>query len=160
MIKYLRNDRGDMAFTTCFIMLALIMLVSYLLLFFSVQINCINIRNGIKIELNNLSASIYSATYRSQREIDMEEYIRTLYSSSSYTRQLEQKVVDDLEKKIPLETDDYQIKNIRLEFIQDDSNQIEYIFNCNVEFYVIMFGNRYSTITREIRLTGHHNTKF
>ncbi|WP_326975351.1 hypothetical protein [Caproicibacter sp. BJN0012] len=160
MMKHLRNDRGDMTFTTCFIMLALVMLVSFLLLFFSVQINCINIRNGIKMELNNLTASIYADTYRSQRETDLDEYVSTLYSSSSYTHQLEQKVEDGLAKKIPLETEDYRIKNIRLEFTQDGNDQIEYIFTCDTEFYVIMFGNRYPIITREIRLTGHHNTKF
>lgn len=160
MMKHLRNDRGDMTFTTCFIMLALVMLVSFLLLFFSVQINCINIRNGVKMELNNLSASIYADTYHSQREVNMGEYIRTLYSSASYTQQLEQAVEDGLAKKIPLETEDYRIKNIRLEFTQDSNGQIQYIFTCNAEFYVTMFGNRYPTITREIRLTGHHNTKF
>ncbi len=159
MKKHLQNDRGDMTFTTCFVMLALVMLISFLLLFSSVQINSINIRNGIKLELNNLSASIYADTYRSQRETNMSEYIRTLYSSASYTRQLEQAVEDGLADKISLETEDYRIKNIRLEFTQDGSDQIEYIFTCNTEFYVTMFGNR-STITREIRLTGHHNTKF
>lgn len=159
MKKHLRNDRGDMTFTTCFIMLALVMLVSFFLLFSSVKINSINIRNSIKMELNNLSASIYADTYRSQRETNMEEYIHTLYSSSSYTRQLEQMVEEGLAEHIPLETEDYRIKNIRLEFAQEDG-QIKYIFSCDTEFYVTMFGNRYPIITREICLTGHHNTKF
>lgn len=160
MKKLLRNDRGDMSFTTCFVMVALVMLISFLLLFFSVQINCINIRNGIKMELNNLTASIYADTYRSQRETDMGEYIRTLYSSGSYTRQLEQAVEDGLSEKVSLETDDYRIRNIHLEFSQDSGDQIAYILTCDAEFYVTMFGNRYPAITKEIRLTGHHNTKF
>lgn len=159
-MKHLRNDRGDMSFLSCFIMLALIMLTSFLLLFFSVKINSINIRNGIKMELNNLSASIYSDTYNSQRETNMEEYIRTLYYSSSYTRQLEQMVEDGLAEKISLETKDYRIKNIHLKFSQDSDGQIQYIFSCDAEFYVIMFGNKYPTITQKISLTGHHNTKF
>lgn len=159
-MKHLRNDRGDMSFFSCFIMLALIMLTSFLLLFFSVKINSINIRNGIKMELNNLSANIYSDTYHSQRETNMEEYIRTLYSSSAYTRQLEQMVEDGLAEKISLETKDYRIKNIKLEFSQDSDGQIQYIFSFDAEFYVIMFGNKYSVITPKIRLTGHHNTKF
>lgn len=160
MRKHIQNDRGDMSIATCFIMLALIMLTASLLLFASVKINSINIRNGIKMELNNLSASIYADTYRSQRETNKEEYIQTLYSSSSYTRQLEQMVVDGLSEKLPLETEDYRIKNIHLEFTQDSENQIKYIFTCDAEFYVIMFGNKYPTITQKIRLTGHHNTKF
>lgn len=159
MVKYLKNNRGDMTFTTCFIIVALVMLISFLLLFASVKINSINIRNGIKMELNNLSASIYSDTYRSQRETDMAEYILTLYSSGAYTRQLEQTVTDGLSEKIPLETEDYRIKNIHLEFTQDGS-YINYIFTCDAEFYIKMFGNLYPTITREIRLTGRHNTKY
>ncbi|WP_330393849.1 hypothetical protein [Anaerocolumna xylanovorans] len=159
MKKHLRNDRGDMTFTTCFIMLALVMLVSFLLLFSTVKINSINIRNSVKMELNNLSASIYADTYRSQRETNMAEYIHTLYSSSTYIQRLEEMAEDDIAENIPLETEDYRIKNIRLEFVQDGDG-IEYIFSCNAEFYVTMFGNRYPVITREIRLTGHHNTKF
>ena len=92
------------------------MLVTFLLLFFSVQINCINIRNGIKMELNNLSASIYADTYRSQRESNFSEYLNTLYQSSSYKSQLENIVLDGLESKISLSTDDYTIRNTDLEF--------------------------------------------
>lgn len=159
-MKHLRNDRGDMTFTTAFIMLALVMLISFLLLFASVQINCINIRNGAKMELNNLSASIYADTYRSQRETNMSEYINTLYSSSSYTRQLESSVQEGLANKIALQTDDYRITNIRLRFSQDGADRILYVFTCDAEFYISMFGNHYPTVTREITLTGHHNTKF
>ena len=61
------------------------MLISFLLLYASVRITCINIRNGAKMELNNLSATIYADTYRSQRETNFEEYLRTLYSSNDYT---------------------------------------------------------------------------
>lgn len=159
MIKLLRNDRGDMSFATCFIIVALVMLISFLLLYFSVQINCINIRNGVKMELNNLAAGIYADTYHAQRETDMEEYLRTLYSSRSYTRQLEQFVEDGIKDKVPLETEDYRLSNIHLEFSQG-SGRISYIFTCDAEFYVTMFGNRYPAIVKKIRLTGSHNTKF
>lgn len=160
MKKYLRNARGDMTFNNCFIMLALVMLISFLLLFFSIKINSINIRNSIKMELNNLSASIYADTYRAQRESNKGEYIHTLYSSSSYTRQLEQMVEDGLSEAIPLEADGYSIQNIHLEFIHNGNSQIEYIFTCDIKFYVIMLNDRYPTITQKIRLTGRHNTKF
>lgn len=160
MKKILQNDRGDLSFTTCFVVAAMVMLTSFVLLYFSVQINCINIRNGVKMELNNLMASIYADTYHAQREIDMEEYIRTLYSSSSYTRQLEQFVEDGIGDKVPLETEDYRLRNIHLEFSQDGNDRITYIFTCDAAFYVTMFGNRYPAIVKKIRLTGSHNTKF
>lgn len=65
------------------------MLISFLLLYASIRITCINIRNGAKMELNNLSGTIYADTYRSQRETNFEEYLNTLYSSNDYTDMLE-----------------------------------------------------------------------
>ena len=146
----LKNERGDIPVFACFFVTVVIMLVTFLLLFFSVQINCINIRNGIKMELNNLSASIYADTYRSQRESNFSEYLNTLYQSSSYKSQLENIVLDGLESKISLSTDDYSI----------DGDRMEYVFTCEVDFFIKMFGSNYPVITQEIRLTGYHNTKF
>lgn len=155
----LRGERGEVTIFTCFFVTGIIILVSFLLLYASVRINCINIKNGAKMELNNLTASIYSDTYRSQRESNFGEYLRTLYQSSEYQRQLEESVQEGLERKIALSTDDYQIKNIRLDFdIRGD--RIEYVFSCDAEFYIYMFGGYYPVITQEIQLTGYHNTKF
>lgn len=155
----LQNERGDVPIFACFFVTGVIMLVSFLLLFFSVQINCINIRNGIKMELNNLSATIYADTYRSQRESNFSEYLSTLYQSRSYTAQLESIVLDGLESKVPLSTDDYTIRNTSLEF-SVDGDRIEYVFTCDIDFFIRMFGNNYPVITQEIELTGYHNTKF
>ena len=155
----MRNDRGDISIFACFFVTGVIMLVSFLMLYASVRINCINIRNGAKMELNNLSASIYSDTYRSQRESNFGEYLQTLYQSSSYTRSLEQTVEDGLANKIPLSTDDYRVRNISLDFTVA-GDRIEYVFRCDAEFYIFMFGTQYPVITQEIRLTGYHNTKF
>jgi hypothetical protein len=157
--KVLRDDQGDITIYTCFFMVGAVMLISFLLLYASVQINVINIRNGAKMELNNLTASIYADTYRSQREVNYEEYLRTLYSSATFTQQLEQSVREGLAMKVPLSTDDYRINNIRLTF-NLTGNRVEYVFTCDAEFYITMFGNRYPTVTRHVSLTGYHNVKF
>lgn len=157
--KALRNDRGDLSIFTCFFVLGVVMLIAFLLLHASVRINVINIRNGAKMELNNLAAEIYADTFRAQREANFTEYLRTLYSSADYVRRMENSVRNGLASKIPLATDDYVIRNIRLEFSISE-NRIEYVFTCDADFYIRMFGNSYPTITRHIRLTGHHNTKF
>ena len=158
--KLLRNKGGDVAFITVFIIVALVMLTSFLLLFASVKINCINIKNGVKMELNNLTASIYKDTYQSQRESNLSAYVSTLYASSSYKRQLEQNFIAGLTSKIELSNADYRLTNINLEFRQDGNDKIEYIFTCDAEFYITMFGRQYPTVTQQIILTGHHNTKF
>ena len=80
----LRNERGEITFFACFFVVGIVMLISFLLLYASIRITCINIRNGAKMELNNLSGTIYADTYRSQRETNFEEYLNTLYSSSDY----------------------------------------------------------------------------
>lgn len=155
----LRNDRGDISIYTCFFVVGIVMLVSFLLLYASIRITCINIRNGAKMELNNLSASIYADTYRSQRETNFSEYLNTLYSSGDYTAMLEDMVTDGLASKIPLSTDDYQVRDISLSF-HVTGDRVEYVFSCNVEFYIRMFGRSYPAITRPVELTGYHNTKF
>ena len=155
----LRNEHGEIAIYSCFFVVGVVMLVSFLLLYASIQINCINIRNGAKMELNNLSAHIYADTYRSQRETNFSEYLNTLYTSSSYTAMLENTVRDGLAAKIPPSTDDYQIKNISLKF-NVIGDRVEYIFYCDIDFYIRMFGNTYPVISRRIELTGYHNTKF
>ena len=155
----LRNDRGDISIFTCFFVVGIVMLVAFLLLYASIRITCINIRNGAKMELNNLSASIYADTYRSQRETNFSEYLNTLYSGGDYTAMLEDMVTDALASKIPLSTDDYQVRDISLAF-HVTGDRVEYVFTCNIEFYVYMFGHSYPAITRPVELTGYHNTKF
>lgn len=155
----LRNERGEITIFSCFFVVGIAMLISFLLLYASIRINCINIRNGAKMELNNLSSLIYADTYRSQRETNFTEYLNTLYSSSSYTTALEETVQDGLANKISLSTDDYRILNIKLDFhVVDD--RVEYVFSCDAEFFIRMFGHSYPTITQRIELTGYHNTKF
>ena len=95
------NECGEIAIYSCFFVVGVVMLISFLLLYASIRINCINIRNGAKMELNNLSASIYADTYRSQRETNFSEYLSTLYSSSSYTEMLEDTVREGLSAKDP-----------------------------------------------------------
>ena len=155
----LRNDRGDISIYTCFFVVGIVMLVSFLPLYAPIRITCINIRNGAKMELNNLSASIYADTYRSQRETNFSEYLNTLYSSGDYTAMLEDMVTDGLASKIPLSTDDYRVRDISLSF-HVTGDRVEYVFTCNIEFYVRMFGRSYPAITRPVELTGYHNTKF
>lgn len=111
------------------------------------------------MELNNLSGTIYADTYRSQRETNFEEYLNTLYSSNDYTDMLEATVAGGLDSKIPLSTEDYKVSDISLEFNVEDG-RVEYIFYCDVEFYVQMFGHSYPAITQRVELTGYHNTKF
>ena len=155
----LRSQKGDITIYTCFFIVGAVMLVSFLLLYASIRITCINIRNGAKMELNNLSASIYADTFRSQRETNFSEYLNTLYSDSSYVAMLEETVTDGLANKVPLSTDDYTIRNIRLRF-RVLGSRVEYTFTCDAEFYIRMFGRQYPTVTRHIELTGSHNTKF
>ena len=54
---------GDMSFFTVFVIMALNMILAFVLLFASVKINCMNIRNAAKMELNNVSARIYADTF-------------------------------------------------------------------------------------------------
>ena len=157
--KCLCNQKGDMSFFSIIAVLVVNIIIAFVLLMASVQIHCINIRNGIKMELNNLSDAIYSDTYHSQREANLNEYLNTLYSSSAYTRQLEERVISSLQKKVSLEHDDYTIRNMSMEYTREPDS-IKYIFRCEVEFYIRMFGTDFPAIVQQVTLTGHHNTKY
>ncbi len=64
--KTIRNERGDLSFFTIFVILAIIMLMSFLLLFASVKINCMNIRKlyGKAVCLQHLQAGVRHGAQR------------------------------------------------------------------------------------------------
>lgn len=150
--KIILDERGDLSFFTVFVILAINMLLAFVLLFASVRINCINIRNAAKMELNNVSARIYADTFHSQREAD-------LHLSSAYQEALRAGFILGMEERIQLTNDDYTVNNINLQFNQY-SDKIEYVVTCDATFRVRMFGNLFPPITQHIMLTGSHNTKY
>ena len=67
--KRLQDERGEISIFSCFFVVAVVILISFLMTYASIRITCINIRNGAKMELNNLSASIYADTYRDRKSV-------------------------------------------------------------------------------------------
>lgn len=157
--KLLKKERGDLSYFSVFVILAVNMLLSFLLLFASVKINCINIRNAAKMELNNVSARIYADTFHSQREANLNSYMADLHLSSAYQDALRAGFINGLEERIELSNDDYTVSNISLQFHQY-SDKIEYVVTCDATFRIRMFGELFPPITQHITLTGSHNTKY
>lgn len=155
----LKNERGELSYFSVFVILAVNMLLSFLLLFASVKINCINIRNAAKMELNNVSARIYADTFHSQREANLDSYMADLHLSSAYQDALRTGFINGLEERIELSNDDYIVSNISLQFHQY-SDKIEYVVTCDATFRIRMFGELFPPITQHITLTGSHNTKY
>lgn len=155
----LKNERGELSYFSVFVILAVNMLLSFLLLFASVKINCINIRNAAKMELNNVSARIYADTFHSQREANLDSYMADLHLSSAYQDALRAGFINGLEERIALSNDDYTVSNINLQFHQY-SDKIEYVVTCDATFRIRMFGELFPPITQHITLTGSHNTKY
>lgn len=162
MEKRLRDENGDLSFLSIFIILAVNILMAFLLLFANIRIESINIRNAAKMELNNVSARIYADTFHSQREANLNSYMEDLHFSSSYQEALSSDFIQGLAERIPLENEDYTLSNIRLDFRQHgkDSGKIEYIFSCDAQFRIRMFGTLFPPISKHITLTGSHNTKY
>lgn len=157
--KLLKNERGDLSFLSIFIILAVNMILAFVLLFASVKINCINIRNASKMELNNVSARIYADTFHSQREANLSSYMADLHLSAAYQSALREGFINGMEQRIELSTDDYSVNNISLRFNQY-SDKIEYVMTCDVTFRIHMFGELFPPIVQHITLTGSHNTKY
>ncbi len=157
--KILRNERGDMSFFTVFVILTINMVLAFVLLFASVKINCMNIRNAAKMELNNVSARIYADTFHSQREANLDSYMADLHLSSAYQDALRAGFINGMEERIHLSSGDYTVDNISLQFNQY-SDKIEYVVTCDATFRIQMFGELFPPITQHITLTGSHNTKY
>ena len=160
MIKRLFwDERGDLSFFTIFVILSINMVMAFLLLFATIRIECINIRNAAKMELNNVSARIYADTFHSQREANLDSYMADLHLSSAYQDALRAGFINGLEERIALSNDDYTVSNINLQFHQY-SDKIEYVVTCDATFRIRMFGELFPPITQHITLAGSHNTKY
>ena len=157
-----QNERGDLSFFTVFIILAVNMIMAFVLLFASIRIECINIRNAAKMELNNVSARIYADTFHSQREANLNSYMDDLNFSAAYQADLRVDFIRGLNERIDLENEDYALSDIRLDFRQqgNDSGKIEYLFSCQAKFQIRMFGEVFPPISFPITLTGSHNTQY
>lgn len=159
MQRLYRDERGDLSYFTIFVILAVNMLLAFVLLFAMVKINSINIRNAAKMELNNVSARIYADTFHSQREANLESYMKDLHLSHSYQEALRADFINSLKDWIDMENDNYTLRNIRLDFNQYD-DKIEYVFYCEAQFKIHMFGRAFPPVTQRIELTGSHHTKY
>lgn len=159
MKSRIKNERGDMSFFSIFIILAINMLLYFVLLYASVQINCINIRNAAKMELNNVSARIYADTFHSQREANLTSYMADINLSTAYKNALRAGFIEGMKSRVKLTNDDYDVENIDLTFRQY-SEKIEYIASFDITYRIRMFGDSFPPIRRHVELTGSHNTKF
>ena len=159
MKSRIKSERGDMSFFSIFIILAINMLLSFVLLYASVQINCINIRNAAKMELNNVSARIYADTFHSQREANLTSYMADINLSTAYKNALRAGFIEGMKARVKLTNDDYDVENIDLTFRQY-SEKIEYIASFDITYRIRMFGESFPPIRRHAELTGSHNTKF
>ena len=159
MKSRIKNERGDMSFFSIFIILAINMLLSFVLLYASVHINCINIRNAAKMELNNVSARIYADTFHSQREANLTSYMADINLSTAYKNALRAGFIEGMKSRVKLTNDDYDVENIDLTFHQY-SEKIEYVASFDITYQIRMFGTSFPPIRRHAELTGSHNTKF
>lgn len=159
MKQKIQNERGDMSFFSVFLILAINMLLSFVLLYASVQINCINIRNAAKMELNNVSARIYADTFHSQREANLTSYMSDINLSAAYKNALRSDFIEGMKTSVKLTSEDYDLENIDLTFRQY-SEKIEYIATFDITYKIRMFGESFPPIRRHVSLSGSHNTKF
>ena len=115
MISRIKNERGDMSFFSIFIILAINMLLSFVLLFASVQINCINIRNAAKMELNNVSARIYADTFHSQREANLTSYMSDINLSTAYKNALRAGFIEGMKSRVKFTKDEVSFVVTRID---------------------------------------------
>lgn len=97
----LRNERGEITFFACFFVVGIVMLISFLLLYASIRITCINIRNGAKMELEAYPIIVFTKQLEDRSRkimeiIEGEDYQDgRLIAHSLYKYEVEDNVTDD-----------------------------------------------------------------
>ena len=104
-----------MSFFSIFLILAINMLLSFVLLYASVQINCINIRNAAKMELNNVSARIYADTFHSQREANLTSYMADINLSTAYKNALRAGFIEGMKSRVKFTKDEVSFVVTRID---------------------------------------------
>ena len=159
MIKYLKNERGDsMISFTVFFSMALVILLVQVMIWLSVEINCIMVHNAVKNELTNIAVRISEDSYTAMREGNLNAYYQMLVDDTAYKAELREMIITNINYITPLQTNNYKIDNVELSFIEH-MDSIEYVVVCDVEYYVSLFGDMRTIRTGEIRIGGKHNLK-
>ncbi len=158
-MKHLMNERGSVPLPlTPFFVVALVILLSMIMMWISSEITFTGIRNTIKNELTNVSIRISEDTYKAMREGNLTAYHETLTEDVTYRAELETLVKTKIADAMPLSGNNYTVDNISLTFLENGDN-IEYIFHCDVEYYLSLFGDSHTVREDSIELTGKHNLK-
>lgn len=158
-MQKLKNDRGEISIYTVVLILIINLVIALIVYYYSVYMDAEGIRNGMTMQLNNLSAQIAEDTYAAARESDLEAYLQKLCSSANYQRKLTYTYREGLAKKVPLETSRYALKNMRLSF-REEEGQITYTISCDAQFFIRALGKDYPTVLQTITLSGSHQTKY
>ncbi len=158
-MKYLRNERGSIPLPlTPFFVVALVILLSMMMMWISSEITFTGIRNTVKNELTNVSIRISEDTYKAMREGNLPAYYEILSGDATYRAELETLVKTKIADAMPLSGSNYKVENISLTFSENGDN-IEYVFHCDVEYYLSLFGDDRTIREDSIELTGKHNLK-
>ncbi len=155
----IKNKRGEVSYFTAFFIVAINMLIIIFLTYFSVFINVSSIRSSTEMELNNLSSRIYEDTYSAKREGNLTAYLDKLNSSATYQSELKSTFIEGLETSLNLNNDTYSLENIELNFNQLEDS-VEYVFTCDIYYYIDAFGSSRAILVENISLTGKNITKY
>lgn len=155
----LKDERGEISIYTVILILIINLLLAVLMYYYGIHMDAEGIRNGMTMQLNNLTAQIAEDTYAAARESDLDAYLEKLCSSASYQRKLTYTYREGLAEKMPLETSRYVLKNMRLSF-REQEGQITYTISCDAQFFIRALGKDYPTVLQTITLSGSHQTKY
>lgn len=159
MIAILKSKRASTPIFTAVIILVFAMIISAVMYVAYVQIQTTVIRNAMKTGLANLAYTISEDTYAALRESDFEKYTAKLTGESAYRSRLENTYRADVLGAVKLDSDDYTVDSIKLDFTCD-GKRIRYVCTCDVTFYVRLFGNNFPAKVASVQVEGSHTAKY
>lgn len=122
-----------------------------------VRMSMYNLKDKVKLELNNTSAAASEMIYADLAEHNTQSYLN---SFKQHENELRNSFLKRLRKDLYLETADYTVHpdTVKLTF-EANGNAVTYIFECQADIKFQFMGESRTLVTQKIYITAKHYYK-
>lgn len=166
--KIINGEHGVTYLEAFFTIIVLLVIGVYIAINFNSQLQAMEIKKSVRMEMNNLSAIIVEDTFNSIKHGSVDEYEEKLKSSSSYRNYLLKTTTDNIASNLGLTQSgdyyirindkgdaDYTLSDFSLEQ-QNSSDRIKYIIKFKITLNVKIFGEFKQGFTQDVVYETHH----
>lgn len=168
-LNSLLRSKSGFAYVQAIIVILVLLIVGVaIIVVFNIQLQAIEIKKTVRMEMNNLSAIIVEDTYNATKHGSVTEYLERLHSSSEYKNHLLDVTVNNISSNLGLTkkgssfarinekgNTDYSLSKIKLEQ-ENTTDKIKYTINLKVTLNVKMLGKYVAGFDQLVSYETHH----